>query len=66
MAKSKEQRIDISDLPAALVEAVVQMKSLSKQHLQRNELRGKSFRDYIRLKQDDYRPLAAPKAARTS
>ncbi len=66
MTKSQEQRIDISDLPSSLVEAVVQMKSLSQQHLQRNELRGKSFRDYIRLKQDDYRPLSGPKAERTS
>ena len=66
MAKSCERRIDISDLPSALVETVVQMKSLSRQHLQRNELRGKSFRDYIRLKQDDYLPLAAPKVERTS
>jgi len=63
MAKSRERRIDILDLPAALVETVVRMKFLSQQHLQRNELRGKSFRDYIRLKQDDYRPLSGPKAA---
>ncbi|MCX6992475.1 MAG: sigma 54-interacting transcriptional regulator [Kiritimatiellaeota bacterium] len=66
MKKSRERRIDISDLPSSLVEAVVQMKSLSQQHLQRNELRGKSFRNYVRLKQDDYHPLSGPKAARTS
>ncbi|MBU0714068.1 MAG: sigma 54-interacting transcriptional regulator [Verrucomicrobia bacterium] len=66
MTKSREQRIDISELPSSLVEAVKQMKSLSQQHLQRNELRGKSFRDYIRLKQDNYRPLSGPKAERTS
>jgi len=66
MTKARERRIDISDLPAALVEAVVQIKSLSRQHLQRNELRGKSFRDYIRLKQEDYRPLSGPKAERIS
>lgn len=66
MKKSRERRIDISDLPSALVAAVAQMKTLSQQRLQRNELRGKSFRDYIRLKQDDYRPLSGPKAERTS
>ncbi|MFH1969730.1 MAG: sigma 54-interacting transcriptional regulator [Verrucomicrobiota bacterium] len=66
MTKSREQQIDISDLPSSLVEAVVQMKSLPRQHLQRNELRGKSFRDYIRLKQDDYRPLSGPQAERRS
>jgi DNA-binding NtrC family response regulator len=66
MAKAREQRIDISNLPSALVEAVVQMKTISQQHLQRNELRGKSFRDYIRLKQEDYRPLSGPKAERIS
>jgi DNA-binding NtrC family response regulator len=66
MTKAREQRIDILDLPSALVEAVAQMKTISQQHLQRNELRGKSFRDYIRLKQDDYRPLSGPEAERTS
>jgi len=66
MTNSRNQRIDIADLPPALVDTAVQMKSLSRQHLQRNELRGKSFRDYIRLKQDDYRPLSGPKAERTS
>jgi len=66
MTKSRERRIDIADLPSALVEAVMQMKSLPRQHLQRNELRGKSFRDYIRLKQADYIPLSGPKAERTS
>ena len=66
MVKSREQRIDISDLPSSLVEAVVRIKSLSQQHLQRNELRGKSFRDYIRLKQDDYLPLSGSKVERTS
>ncbi|MCG2659826.1 MAG: sigma 54-interacting transcriptional regulator [Kiritimatiellae bacterium] len=66
MTKARERRIDISDLPPSLVEAVAQIKTISQQHLQRNELRGKSFRDYIRLKQEDYRPLSGPKAARIS
>lgn len=66
MTNAREQRIEVSDLPSALVEAVMRIKSISQQHLQRNELRGQSFRDYIRLKQDDYRPLSGPKPARTS
>ncbi|MFH1476865.1 MAG: sigma 54-interacting transcriptional regulator [Verrucomicrobiota bacterium] len=66
MKKARERRIDISDLPSALVETVMQMKALPQQHLQRNELRGKSFRDYIRLKQNDYRPLSGSKAERTA
>lgn len=66
MAKARERRIDISDLPAAMVEVVTQIKTISQQHLQRNELRGKSFRDYIRLKQKDYCLLSGPRAVRTS
>ena len=66
MTKSRERRIDISDLPASMVAVVAQMKAISQQHLQRNELRGKSFRDYIRLKQKDYCPAAGPGAASTS
>jgi len=66
MAKARERRIDILDLPVAMVELVAQMKTVSRQHLQRNELRGKSFRDYIRLKQKDYCLSTGPGAARTS
>lgn len=66
MMKSIKRRIGVAELPAALVDAVGRMKSLSHQHLQRNELRGKSFRDYIRLKQDAYLPLTGSGTASVS
>ena len=57
MASARNRLIDVSDLSQPIVETVSQMKSLSQQHLQRDELRGNSFRDYIRCKQKELSPV---------
>lgn len=56
MATARDRVIDVSDLPRQLTETAARMSALSQQPLQREELRGKSFRDYIRIKQKELSP----------
>ncbi|MBU4199315.1 MAG: sigma 54-interacting transcriptional regulator [Verrucomicrobia bacterium] len=57
MTSARHRLIDLSDLPPAMIETVSQMITLSQQNLRRDELRGKSFRDYVRLKQKELSPV---------
>jgi DNA-binding NtrC family response regulator len=56
MASAQNRLIAIKDLSARLTEAVAQIQSISPQQLQRTELRGKSFREYVRMKQRELTP----------
>lgn len=57
MQSARGRRIDLADLPGNLIEKVTQLDKASQLQLMRNELKGKSFRDYIRLKQQELAPL---------